>query len=166
MLQLRASNQDIVEPYAEKYGVEFFSGKRPWEQKVDIAIPCAIQNELNLEDAKALVENGCQLIAEASNMGCTAEAAAYATEEIMFAPGKAVNAGGVAVSGLEMSQNSMRMEWTRDEVDARLNQIMNNIHATCVKYGKDVNGKINYVKGANIGGFVKVAEAMLAQGVV
>ncbi|MGQ1890325.1 NADP-specific glutamate dehydrogenase [Thermophagus sp. OGC60D27] len=166
MLQLRASNQDIVEPYAEKYGVEFFKGKKPWEQKVDIAIPCAIQNELNEDDAKKLVENGCQLIAEASNMGCTAEAVSFAVENTLFAPGKAVNAGGVAVSGLEMSQNSMRLGWSREEVDTRLHQIMRNIHATCVKYGKGTNGKINYVKGANIGGFVKVAEAMLAQGVV
>ncbi|HKK67495.1 MAG TPA: hypothetical protein VJ946_04760, partial [Bacteroidales bacterium] len=166
LLQLRASNQDIVEPYAEKYGAEFFRGKRPWNQKVDVAIPCAIQNELNLEDAKNLVGNGCQLIAEASNMGCTADAAAYAAGEIMFAPGKAVNAGGVAVSGLEMSQNSMRIDWKKEEVDEKLNHIMDNIHANCVRYGKGLDGKINYVKGANIGGFVKVAEAMLAQGVV
>ncbi|SFE12634.1 NADP-specific glutamate dehydrogenase [Thermophagus xiamenensis] len=166
MLELRASNQDIVEPYAQKYGVEFFKGKKPWEQKVDIAIPCAIQNELNEDDAKMLVENGCRLIAEASNMGCTAEAVSYAVKNTLFAPGKAVNAGGVAVSGLEMSQNSMRLGWSREEVDTRLHQIMKNIHATCVKYGKENNGKINYVKGANIGGFVKVAEAMLAQGVV
>lgn len=166
MLELRASNQDIVEPYAQKYGVEFFKGKKPWVQKVDIAIPCAIQNELNEDDAKMLVENGCRLIAEASNMGCTAEAVSYAVKNTLFAPGKAVNAGGVAVSGLEMSQNSMRLGWSREEVDTRLHQIMKNIHATCVKYGKENNGKINYVKGANIGGFVKVAEAMLAQGVV
>lgn len=166
LLQLRASNQDIVEPYAEKYGCEFFRGQRPWKQKVDIAIPCAIQNELNRDDAETLIENGCYLIAEASNMGCTADAAALATERIMFAPGKAVNAGGVAVSGLEMSQNSMRIDWTREEVDEKLNQIMNNIHASCVRYGRGVDGKINYVKGANIGGFVKVAEAMMAQGVV
>jgi glutamate dehydrogenase (NADP+) len=166
LLQLRASNQDIVEPYAEKYGIEFFPGKRPWEQKVDIAIPCAIQNELNEGDAKILIDNGCQLIAEASNMGCTAEAAILATEKIMFAPGKAVNAGGVAVSGLEMSQNSMRINWTTEEVDAKLHHIMNNIHATCVRYGKGTNGRINYMKGANIGGFVKVAEAMMAQGIV
>ena len=166
MLQLRASNQDIVEPYAEKYGVEFFKGKKPWEQKVDIAIPCAIQNELNEEDAQKLVANGCLLIAEASNMGCTAEAVSFAVENTLFAPGKAVNAGGVAVSGLEMSQNSMRLGWSREEVDTRLHQIMKNIHATCVKYGKGHNGKVNYVKGANIGGFVKVAEAMMAQGVV
>ncbi len=166
LLELRNSNQDIVKPYAEKYGVQFFEGKRPWEQKVDIAIPCAIQNELDETDAQALISNGCQLIAEASNMGCTAEAANLATEKISFAPGKAVNAGGVAVSGLEMSQNSMRINWTSEEVDARLNQIMTNIHATCVKFGSEPNGKINYIKGANIGGFVKVAEAMMAQGIV
>jgi glutamate dehydrogenase (NADP+) len=166
MLELRNSNQDIVKPYAEKYGVPFFEGKRPWEQKVDIAIPCAIQNELDENDAQSLISNGCMLIAEASNMGCTAEAATLATEKIIFAPGKAVNAGGVAVSGLEMSQNSMRINWTREEVDERLNQIMTNIHATCVKYGSEPNGKINYIRGANIGGFVKVAEAMMAQGIV
>ena len=166
LLELRNSNQDIVKPYAEKFGVQFFEGKRPWEQKVDIAIPCAIQNELDENDAQTLINNGCQLIAEASNMGCTAEAANLATEKITFAPGKAVNAGGVAVSGLEMSQNSMRINWTSEEVDARLNQIMTNIHASCVKFGSESNGKINYIKGANIGGFVKVAEAMMAQGIV
>jgi len=166
LLELRASNQDIVAPYAEKYGAQFFPGKKPWEQKVDIAIPCAIQNELNEEDAKMLIANGCQMIAEASNMGCTAEAAYLATDEIMFAPGKAVNAGGVAVSGLEMTQNSMRLNWSEKEVDDRLDQIMTEIHAACVKYGKEPNGKINYIKGANIGGFVKVADAMISQGVV
>ncbi|MBI9060733.1 MAG: NADP-specific glutamate dehydrogenase [Marinilabiliaceae bacterium] len=166
LLELRASNQDIVAPYAEKYGAQFIAGKKPWEQKVDIAIPCAIQNELNEEDAKMLIANGCQMIAEASNMGCTAEAAYLATDKIMFAPGKAVNAGGVAVSGLEMTQNSMRLNWSEKEVDDRLDQIMTEIHAACVKYGKEPNGKINYIKGANIGGFVKVADAMMAQGVV
>lgn len=167
MLELRASNQDIVAPYAERFaGSEFFAGKKPWEQKVDIAIPCAIQNELNEEDAKTLIAKGCQLIAEASNMGCTAEAAFLATEKIAFAPGKAVNAGGVAVSGLEMTQNSMRLNWTEKEVDERLDQIMTEIHAACVKYGTEPNGKVNYIKGANIGGFVKVADAMMAQGVV
>ncbi len=167
MLELRASNQDIVSPYAERFpGSEFFAGKKPWVQKVDIAIPCAIQNELNEEDAKTLIANGCQMIAEASNMGCTAEAAFLATEKIMFAPGKAVNAGGVAVSGLEMTQNSMRIGWTEKEVDERLDQIMTDIHAACLKYGTEPNGKVNYIKGANIGGFVKVADAMIAQGVV
>jgi glutamate dehydrogenase (NADP+) len=166
MLELRASNMDVVEPYVERFGGEFHAGKKPWEQKVDIAIPCAIQNELNEEDANTLISNGCQLIAEASNMGCTAEAAFLASEKITFAPGKAVNAGGVAVSGLEMSQNSMRLNWHEKEVDDRLKHIMSNIHSTCVKFGTEPNGKINYIKGANIGGFVKVAEAMIAQGVV
>jgi glutamate dehydrogenase (NADP+) len=165
LLELRATNNDIVEPYANEFGAEFYPDKKPWEQKVDIAIPCATQNEVDLEDARLLISNGCFLLAEASNMGCTSEAAEYLTEHIHYAPGKAVNAGGVAVSGLEMTQNSQRLNWTREEVDARLHIIMREIHETCVKYGK--NGeKINYVKGANVGGFVKVADAMLAQGVV
>ncbi len=166
MLELRASNMDVVEPYIERFGGEFHAGKKPWEQKVDIAIPCAIQNELNEDDCKLLIKTGCQLIAEASNMGCTAEAAFLASDKIMFAPGKAVNAGGVAVSGLEMSQNSMRLNWHEKEVDDRLKQIMISIHSACVKYGTAPNGKVNYIKGANVGGFVKVAEAMIAQGVV
>src|SRR5690554_6133031 len=166
MLMLRHSNNDVVAPYAEEFGVEFFPGKKPWEQKVDIAMPCAIQNELNEQDARTLIDNGCKLIAEVSNMGCTAEAAKLAQKEITFAPGKAVNAGGVSVSGLEMTQNSMRISWTREEVDEKLKQIMSNIHNTCVKFGETPGGKINYVKGANIGGFVKVAEAMMAQGIV
>ena len=166
MLQLRASNMDTVKPFAEKFGVQYFPGKKPWEQKVDIAIPCAIQNELDLEDAKMLVANGCKLIAEASNMGLTTDATIYALKHIIFAPGKAVNAGGVSVSGLEMTQNSMRIGWTKEEVDAKLKQIMTNIHETCVKFGEEPDGKTNYQKGANISGFVKVAEAMLAQGIV
>ncbi|TKG92365.1 NADP-specific glutamate dehydrogenase [Puteibacter caeruleilacunae] len=165
LLELRATNNDIVEPYAEEFGVEFFPGKKPWEVKVDVALPCATENELNLEDAKALLANGCKLVAEVSNMGCTADAAFLLTEKIAFGPGKAVNAGGVAVSGLEMSQNSMRYNWTREEVDHRLKLIMKDIHDACVKFGT-VDGKTNYIKGANVGGFVKVAEAMLAQGVV
>jgi glutamate dehydrogenase (NADP+) len=165
LLELRASNQDIVEPYAKEFGATFVPGKRPWEVKVDIAMPCATQNELDLEDAKALMANGCLLVAEASNMGCTAEGAEYLNQHIAFAPGKAVNAGGVAVSGLEMTQNSMRLNWSREEVDQRLMIIMHDIHETCVKYGNQ-GGKTDYIKGANIGGFVKVAEAMLAQGVV
>ena len=163
MLELRASNNDVVAPYAEKFGAKFFPKAKPWEVKCDIAFPCAIQNELNEEDAKKLVANGCQMVVETSNMGCTAEAVNYLNEHITFAPGKAANAGGVAVSGLEMSQNSMRYSWTAEEVDAKLSQIMKDIHDTCVKYGKEGN-KINYVKGANIGGFIKVAEAMCAQG--
>lgn len=163
LLELRASNNDVVKPYAEKYGAEFFANKKPWEHPVDIAFPCAIQNELNLEDAKMLTENGCQYVVETSNMGCTAEAVEHLVKQAHFAPGKAANAGGVAVSGLEMAQNSMRFNWSEEEVDKKLHEIMKNIHATCVKFGED-SGKINYVKGANIGGFIKVAEAMLAQG--
>jgi glutamate dehydrogenase (NADP+) len=165
LLELRVSNNDIVEPYAEEFGAEFYSGRRPWEIPVDMAMPCATENEVNLDDAKKLVNNGCQLLAEASNMGCTAEAAEFLTHNMHYAPGKAVNAGGVAVSGLEMSQNSMRINWPREEVDDRLKGIMQNIHDTCVNYGNS-GPKIDYVKGANVGGFVKVAEAMLAQGVV
>jgi len=165
MLSLRATNMDVVQPYAERYGVPFFEGKKPWEQKVDIALPCAIQNEMNADDVKTLIANGCQLIAEVSNMGLTTEAATLASEKIIFAPGKAVNAGGVAVSGLEMSQNSMRLLWSEEEVDERLHRIMKEIHTTCVRYGEQGH-KINYIKGANIGGFVKIADAMIAQGVV
>lgn len=165
LTELRASNQDIVEPYAREFGAKFIPGKKPWEANVDIAIPCATQNELNLDDAKELVANGCFLVAEASNMGCTAEAAEYLGRNINYAPGKAVNAGGVAVSGLEMTQNSMRYNWSREEVDEKLQVIMHNIHDTCAKYGK-TGDKIDYVKGANIGGFVKVADAMIAQGIV
>lgn len=165
LLELRETNNDVVEPYAKEFGAQFFAGRKPWEQKVDIAIPCATQNEVDVEDAKMLVANGCFLLAEASNMGCTAEAVEYLSQHINYAPGKAVNAGGVAVSGLEMTQNSQRLNWTREEVDARLHLIMREIHETCVKYGKN-GDRINYVKGANVGGFVKVADAMLAQGIV
>lgn len=165
LLELRATNNDVVEPYAAEFGAEFHPGEKPWGQKVDIAIPCATQNEVDLDDAKMLVANGCFLLAEASNMGCTAEAVDYLVNHLNYAPGKAVNAGGVAVSGLEMTQNSQRLNWTREEVDARLHLIMREIHETCVLYGN--NGqRIYYVKGANVGGFVKVANAMLAQGVV
>ncbi len=165
LLELRATNNDVVAPYADKFGAEFIPGKKPWERKVDVAFPCAIQNELNLDDAKQLVENGCQFVIETSNMGCTADAAFYLTDKITFAPGKAANAGGVAVSGLEMSQNSMRYNWSAEEVDEKLGRIMKDIHDTCVRFGEE-NGKVNYIKGANVGGFIKVAEAMLAQGCV
>lgn len=165
LLELRATNNDVVQPYAEEFGAKFVAGKKPWECPVDIAIPCAYENEVNLEDAKMLVKNGCFLLAEASNMGCTAEAVEYMTETITYAPGKAVNAGGVAVSGLEMSQNSIRMNWPKEEVDKYLHRIMKDIHETCVKYGRK-GDKVNYVNGANVGGFVKVADAMLAQGIV
>ncbi|WP_321368213.1 NADP-specific glutamate dehydrogenase [uncultured Draconibacterium sp.] len=165
LLELRATNNDIVSPYAEEFDAEFVAGKRPWDVPVDLAMPCATENEVGLEDAKQLAKNGCTLLAEASNMGCTAEAVDFLTEAMDYAPGKAVNAGGVAVSGLEMSQNSMRINWPKEEVDERLKGIMKAIHETCVSYGS--NGKkVDYVKGANVGGFVKVAEAMLAQGVV
>jgi len=167
LLELRSSGRDIVAPYAEKFaGAKFFAGKKSWEVKVDIALPCATQNELNGEDAKKLVENGVMLVAEVSNMGCTPEAVETIQKaKILFGPGKAVNAGGVATSGLEMSQNSGRLSWTSEEVDEKLKRIMRNIHDNCVKYGTEADG-INYVKGANIAGFIKVAEAMLAHGLV
>jgi len=166
LLDMRASNNDRVEDYSKKFKVPFYAGKKPWDVKCDIAMPCATQNELNEADCKTLIKNGCKLIAEVSNMGCTAEAAKLATDKIMFAPGKAVNAGGVAVSGLEMSQNSIRLSWPADEVDQRLHQIMKDIHASCVKYGQVSKDKIDYITGANIAGFVKVADAMLDQGIV
>ena len=166
LLELRESNNDVVAPYAEEFGVEFFPDAKPWEAKVDIALPCATQNELDESDALKLMKNGCILVAEVSNMGCTSGAVnCFVNSKFNFAPGKAVNAGGVAVSGLEMSQNSMRYNWTNEEVDKRLHLIMQDIHDTCTRHGRS-NGYINYVKGANVGGFVKVAEAMLAQGLV
>ncbi len=168
MLELRGSNQDIVEPYAAKFpGSKFVAGKRPWEVKVDIALPCATQNELNGDDAKNLVNNKVHLVAEISNMGCTPEAIElFQKNKILFAPGKAVNAGGVATSGLEMTQNSMKLNWTREEVDEKLQTIMINIHSACVKYGTRKDGYIDYVKGANIAGFLKVANAMVDQGLI
>ena len=168
LLELRASNNDIVAPYAEKFsGAKFYEGKKPWEQKVDIALPCAIQNELGKEDAEILVKNGVIAVSEGSNMGCTPEAIKiFLNAKVLFGPGKAANAGGVATSGLEMSQNSMKLSWTREEVDEKLHQIMCDIHEACVQYGKESDGYINYVKGANIAGFLKVANAMLDQGVI
>lgn len=168
MLELRASNQDIVEPYAKKFaGAKFVAGKRPWEVKADVAMPCATQNELGKEDAEMLVKNGVICVAEGANMPCTPEAIeVFQKNKVLFAPGKAVNAGGVATSGLEMSQNSLKMNWTREEVDARLHQIMKSIHEACVEHGTGKDGYINYVKGANIAGFMKVANAMVDQGLV
>lgn len=168
MLELRASGNDICQPYADRFpGSKFFAGKRPWEVKCDIALPCATQNELNGEDAKHLIDNGVTCVGEISNMGCTPEAIdAFIDAKLIFAPGKAVNAGGVATSGLEMSQNAMHISWAADEVDERLHGIMHNIHAQCVKFGTQPDGYINYVKGANIAGFMKVAKAMMAQGIV
>ena len=167
MNEMRASNNDRVEDYAKKFGVEFFAGRRPWERKCDVALPCATQNELGLEDAKKLIANGCVCIAEGANMPCTPEAV-HAIQEarLLFAPGKAANAGGVATSGLEMSQNSMRLAWTAEEVDKKLHGIMNSIHDACVEHGKRADGTVDYVKGANVAGFIKVANAMADQGII
>ena len=167
MLELRASGNDVVEPYVEQFpGSTFYAGQKPWGQKVDIALPCATQNELDGDDAKKLIENGTLCVAEVSNMGCTAEAVdLFVAHKQLFAPGKAVNAGGVATSGLEMTQNAEHISWTAEDVDARLHQIMSNIHGQCVAHGKE-GDYINYVKGANIAGFMKVAKAMMAQGIV
>ncbi|MEA4851654.1 MAG: NADP-specific glutamate dehydrogenase [Paludibacter sp.] len=167
MLELRATCNDIVAPYAEEFGAVFVPNRRPWEVKVDIALPCATQNELNEEDAKHLIDNGVICVGEISNMGCTPEAIEmFLKHKIMYGPGKAVNAGGVATSGLEMTQNAMHISWTAAEVDAKLHQIMSEIHNQCVAYGREADGYINYMKGANIAGFLKVAKAMLAQGIV
>ncbi len=168
MLELRASGNDVCQPYVEEFeGATFFEGKKPWEQKADIYLPCATQNELNGEDADHIIAHKPVCVAEVSNMGCTAEAAEKFVEtKMLFAPGKAVNAGGVATSGLEMTQNSMRLLWSNKEVDEKLHYIMHSIHEQCVKYGKQPDGYVDYVKGANIAGFMKVAKAMLAQGVV
>lgn len=167
MLELRATCNDVVAPYAERFGAKFVPGRKPWEVKVDVALPCATQNELNGDDARRLIENKTLCVAEVSNMGCTPEAIdLFAEHKMLFAPGKAVNAGGVATSGLEMTQNAMHISWAADEVDRRLHQIMADIHAQCVKHGKEPDGYINYVKGANVAGFLKVAKAILAQGIV
>ena len=167
MLELRDSGNDVVEPYAKEFPeAVYYPGRKPWELKVDIALPCAIQNELTIDDAKQLKENGAFLVAEVSNMGCTAEAVDFFLENnLLFAPGKAVNAGGVACSGLEMTQNAMHISWSSEEVDKWLHQIMSDIHEQCVAHGRNGN-TINYLKGANIAGFMKVANAMMAQGVV
>ncbi|MDR3246551.1 MAG: NADP-specific glutamate dehydrogenase [Prevotellaceae bacterium] len=166
MLYLRATCNDVVQPYIEEFPEAIFvEGKRPWELKCDIALPCAIQNELNGEDARMLINNGVTCVAEISNMGCTPEAIALLIKEkILYAPGKAVNAGGVSVSGLEMTQNAMKLNWTKEEVDEKLKLIMQNIHEACVKYGLQPDGYVDYVKGANIAGFMKVAQAVLEQG--
>jgi glutamate dehydrogenase (NADP+) len=168
MLDMRASGDNRAAAYAEKYpNAVFHKGKSPWEAKVDIAIPCATQNELNEEDAKKLIANGVICVTEAANMPCTLDAIKqFLDAKVLFAPGKAANAGGVAASGLEMTQNSIRLNWTSEEVDMRLKDIMVGIHSQCKAYGTDSDGYVNYVKGANIAGFVKVADAMLAQGVV
>jgi glutamate dehydrogenase (NADP+) len=168
VMELKNVQRSRISDYVKKYPhAKYVDGKRPWEVKCDIALPCATQNELNKEEAEALVANGCICVSEGANMPSTPEAiAVFLNAKILFAPGKASNAGGVATSGLEMSQNSLRLSWAAEEVDERLKKIMLDIHTSCVKYGADASGYVDYVKGANIAGFVKVAEAMLAQGVV
>ncbi len=167
VMHLKNVKRGRIKEYADKYGVEYFEGKRPWGIKCDVALPSATQNEIDVDDAKALMNNGCFVVSEGANMPSTPAAIAVYTENrILYGLGKAANAGGVATSGLEMSQNSLRLSWTREEVEGRLHQIMKDIHETCRKYGTEEDGYIDYVKGANIGGFVKVADAMLAQGVV
>lgn len=168
MLELRASGNDVCQPYEDEFeGSKFFEGRKPWEQKADIYLTCATQNELNGDDADMILAHKPLCVAEVSNMGCTAEAMnKFVETKTLFAPGKAVNAGGVATSGLEMTQNSMRLTWSEQEVDEKLHYIMHSIHEQCVKYGTEADGYIDYVKGANIAGFMKVANAMMAQGVV
>lgn len=168
MLELRASGNDVCQPYEDEFeGSKFFEGRKPWEQKADIYLTCATQNELNGDDADMILAHKPLCVAEVSNMGCTAEAVnKFVETKTLFAPGKAVNAGGVATSGLEMTQNSMRLTWSEQEVDEKLHYIMHSIHEQCVKYGTEADGYIGYVKGANIAGFMKVANAMMAQGVV
>jgi glutamate dehydrogenase (NADP+) len=168
VMELKNVRRGRIKEYAEKYSsATFHEGQRPWSVSCDVALPCATQNELNESEAKTLVSNGCICVGEGANMPCTPEAIAVFHEaKILFSPGKASNAGGVATSGLEMSQNSLRMNWTAEEVDQRLHKIMNDIHEACVEYGTQDDGYVDYVKGANIAGFVKVADAMLAQGVV
>lgn len=168
LLELRESGNDVCQPYVEKFpGATFYAGKKPWEQKADIYLTCATQNELSGDDADKILAQHPVCVAEVSNMGCTAEAVEkFVNARQLFAPGKAVNAGGVATSGLEMSQNIMRLHWSADEVDQRLHYIMQSIHEQCVKYGTQPDGYIDYVRGANVAGFMKVAKAMLAQGIV
>ena len=168
VMDLKNNRRGRISEYAKHFaGAKFVAGKRPWEVKADIALPCATQNELNGDEAKALIANGVQCVAEGANMPSTPEAiAAFQAANVLFAPGKASNAGGVATSGLEMSQNSLRLSWSAEEVDQRLHGIMVSIHEACVKYGKDASGNVDYVKGANVAGFVKVADAMIDQGLV
>jgi glutamate dehydrogenase/leucine dehydrogenase len=166
IMDLKNKKRGRIKEYADKYGCEYWADKRPWGAKCDVAIPCATQNEINGDEAKHLVKNGCLCVVEGANMPTEPEAVEVFLEKgVLFGPGKAANAGGVAVSGLEMSQNSMRLNWSREEVDKKLKDIMKNIHSQCVKYGKS-GDSVNYVKGANIAGFIKVADSMLDQGVV
>ncbi len=167
LMDLKNCKRGRIRDYARKFDCDFIEGERPWKIKCDVAFPCATENELDAGDAETLIANGCICVAEGSNMPSNAGALeVMKASGILFAPGKAANAGGVAVSGLEMSQNSIRYSWTRDEVDDRLKKIMKRIHGICVQYGKGQDGYIDYKKGANIGGFVKVADAMISQGIV
>jgi glutamate dehydrogenase/leucine dehydrogenase len=167
VMNLKNVRRGRIKEYADKYGVTYIPRSTPWGIPCDMAFPCATQNEISRNDAKMLIGNGCTLVSEGANMPSTAEAVeVFLNSKILYGPGKAANAGGVATSGLEMTQNSMRLPWSREEVDAKLHEIMVNIHKTCVKYGTEEDGFINYVKGANIGGFIKVAESMIAQGAV
>ena len=168
MLELRASGNDVVAPYADEFPeAMFYPGRKPWEQKVDIALCCATQNELDEEDAQRLIDNQTMCVAEVSNMGCTEKASElFVNNKMLFAPGKAVNSGGVATSGLEMTQNAEHISWTADEVDKKLHNIMSAVHEQCVKYGRTQDGYVDYVRGANIAGFMKVAKAMMAQGII
>ncbi len=167
VMWLKNVKRGRIKEYTEKYKAEYHEGKRPWGIKCDVALPSATQNEVSGDDAKTLISNGCFVVSEGANMPSTPDAInVYIEKKILYGPGKAANAGGVATSGLEMSQNSLRLSWTREEVDTRLHNIMIDIHANCVKWGTEKDGYINYMNGANIGGFVKVAEAMLAQGIV
>ena len=168
VMDLKNNRRGRISEYTDKYtSAEYHKGKTPWDVACDIALPCATQNELDGDDAKTLIKNGCMCVAEGANMPSTPEAIhEFHKAKILFAPGKASNAGGVATSGLEMSQNSLRISWTREEVDEKLKGIMEDIHDSCIEFGKDADGYCNYVKGANIAGFVKVADAMLAQGVI
>ena len=167
VFELKNVYRGRIREYAEKYGCKYVEGGRPWSEKCTIALPSATQNELNGDDAEMLVKNGCFAVSEGANMPSTPEAVeVFLKNKILYAPGKAANAGGVATSGLEMTQNAMRLSWSREEVDQKLQNIMNNIHAACVKYGTEADGYVNYVKGANIAGFMKVAKAMMAQGIL
>ena len=168
VMDLKNNKRGRISEYVNEYpSAKYYKGKRPWSVKCDIALPCATQNELNGDEAKSLINNGCICVSEGANMPSTPDAMhAFQNAKILFAPGKASNAGGVATSGLEMSQNSLRLSWTREEVDEKLKDIMEDIHDSCVKYGKNDDSSIDYVRGANIAGFVKVADAMLAQGII
>jgi glutamate dehydrogenase (NADP+) len=168
IMEIKNERRGRINEYVDKYPSATFSeGETPWKVPCDIALPCATQNELKEDDAKTLVDNGCICVGEGANMPCTPDAiSVFHGAKILFSPGKASNAGGVATSGLEMSQNSLRLSWSREEVDSKLHTIMNDIHTACVKYGKDGDGYVDYVKGANVAGFVKVADAMLEQGIV